>query len=713
MCKAFLILVLLVFSVCNSQNVAAQKTVSKNQPPTNLNNPKSPLVTAPLVVTASPERKAEAKRLYDEGMKLVDEEQFPQAAEHFQQAVKLDTEYADAYAALGRTYFKLREWQKAIDNLRRAAELNTQQRDAQDAIHKNLLEQKRSEPSAATSNSAKIQNTPNTGNTTLPTPNLTPAAKQPVQQANNSKKVESKQDLRNTNNLGNGLSVAPPSTQTSKQPESVPQSNRANTKAESTRAPLNNNAVNSSTLNPSASAQPTKAPASVAQANNANKTVESTRAPLNSNTGNNATLNPSSSTQPAKPPASVAQANNANKTVESTRAPLSSNTGNSATLNPSPSTQPAKPPASVAQANNANNKLEAKANNNPNVSLKTTTQAPQPQSQPAQLPEANKQVGNLKANLPDTSDVSAKALIPESKSAEKIAQNATAPEQMRESIQDTAGSPVSMNVTPSSEPLASKSVSPVSPKPLEGDLSLTRIYRVGANDVLDVRLNDSQGNGSTLFTVTPAGMLEHPMLTEPLPVAGFTVDEISTKIEEDLKKRAVIENPKAIVGVRDYGSHTILVSGLVKDSGTKFLRREAIPLYVVVADAQPLPEAARVSLVRNELNQIYEIDLTQAAEMNLLVRQGDVITLQPNVTQFIYIGGEVKAPGEKTFRRGLTLTQAILTAGGAGEKAKAASIGRDDSRGFVVETRVSLKEIASGKTADPILKPGDRIVILR
>jgi len=226
-------------------------------------------------------------------------------------------------------------------------------------------------------------------------------------------------------------------------------------------------------------------------------------------------------------------------------------------------------------------------------------------------------------------------------------------------------------------------------------------------------LNDSQGNGSTLFTVTPAGMLEHPMLTEPLPVAGFTVDEISTKIEEDLKKRAVIENPKAIVGVRDYASHTILVSGLVKDSGTKFLRREAIPLYVVVADSQPLPEAARVSLVRNELNQIYEIDLTQAADMNLLVRQGDVITLQPNVTQFIYIGGEVKTPGEKTFRRGLTLTQAILTAGGAAEKAKVASIGRDDSRGFVVETRVSLKEIASGKTADPILKPGDRIVILR
>src|SRR5207247_3700601 len=101
----------------------------------------------------------------------------------------------------------------------------------------------------------------------------------------------------------------------------------------------------------------------------------------------------------------------------------------------------------------------------------------------------------------------------------------------------------------------------------------------------------------------------------------------------------------------------ILVSGLVKDSGTKFLRREAIPLYVVVADAQPLPEAARVTLVRNEQRQIFEIDLAQVADMNLLVRSGDVITLHTNVTQFIYVGGEVKTPGEKTFRRGLTLTQ--------------------------------------------------------
>lgn len=246
------------------------------------------------------------------------------------------------------------------------------------------------------------------------------------------------------------------------------------------------------------------------------------------------------------------------------------------------------------------------------------------------------------------------------------------------------------------------------------ETSLTKIYRVGANDVLDVRLNDSPEQQSTLFTVTAAGQLEHPLLSEPMSVAGLTVEEIGSRIEEDLRKRAIVETPKALVGIRDYASHSVLVSGLVKESGTKFLRREAIPLYVVVADAQPLPEAAKVTVVRGvDQNQIFEIELNQTADMNFLVRSGDVITLQPNATQFIYIGGEIKLPGEKTFRRGLTLMQAILASGGLGPKAKSAEIARNNEEGFLVATRYKLNEILDGKAIDPVLKPGDRISILR
>jgi protein involved in polysaccharide export with SLBB domain len=243
------------------------------------------------------------------------------------------------------------------------------------------------------------------------------------------------------------------------------------------------------------------------------------------------------------------------------------------------------------------------------------------------------------------------------------------------------------------------------------EVALTKIYRVGPSDVLDIRINDSASPQSTLFTVTQSGSLEHPLLVEPLHIAGLTVDEITASFESELKRRALSENPKVTISVRDYASHTILVSGLVKDSGTKILRREAIPLYVVVADAQPLPEAARATVVRNESNETFEIDLAHATEMNLLVRPGDVITLLAGVAQFVYVSGEVKLPGEKTYRRGLTLTQAIISAGGLTSKAKEARLARDDGKGFLVVTSYKLKEIDSGKVQDPLVKPGDRITI--
>jgi len=95
------------------------------------------------------------------------------------------------------------------------------------------------------------------------------------------------------------------------------------------------------------------------------------------------------------------------------------------------------------------------------------------------------------------------------------------------------------------------------------ELALTKLYRVGPGDVLDVRINDATSPQSTLFTITPAGLLEYPLLAEPMHVGGLSVEEISTNIESDLKRRALMESPKVSVGVRDYASHTILVSGLV------------------------------------------------------------------------------------------------------------------------------------------------------
>lgn len=299
--------------------------------------------------------------------------------------------------------------------------------------------------------------------------------------------------------------------------------------------------------------------------------------------------------------------------------------------------------------------------------------------------------------------------------AEKIALNAKS--EPASAATTNKSTPAEKSTTPekpaTEDTSSTKESSSAKTNAAANELALTRLYRVGPGDVLDIRINDPQSPQSTLFTITPGGLLEHPVLAEPLHVGGLSVEEIGSSIEADLKRRALMESPKVSVAVRDYASHTILVSGLVKDSGTKILRREAIPLYVVVADAQPLPEAAKVTVLRAEADEAYDIDLAQPAEMNLLIRPGDVITLHANAAQFLYIGGEVKFPGEKTFRRGLTLTQALIAAGGVTNKAKEARLGRDDGRGFLTVTRIKLKDIESGKVPDPQVRPGDRITIVK
>jgi protein involved in polysaccharide export with SLBB domain len=127
---------------------------------------------------------------------------------------------------------------------------------------------------------------------------------------------------------------------------------------------------------------------------------------------------------------------------------------------------------------------------------------------------------------------------------------------------------------------------------------LTEIYRVGIGDVLDVRLLNSPNSRSTLFTVVGGGVIDLPVAGGTVSVAGLTPEEIQNVIAAELKRRAVEENAQVSVGVRQYLSHSITVTGLVSNPGTRFLRREMVPLYVVLAEAQLRNDGGRVVIRR-------------------------------------------------------------------------------------------------------------------
>jgi len=272
------------------------------------------------------------------------------------------------------------------------------------------------------------------------------------------------------------------------------------------------------------------------------------------------------------------------------------------------------------------------------------------------------------------------------------------------SNETTKADPVSVSnaSSPSSAPAKSSEVATYDP---------TQTYRVGIGDILDVRVNETSTKQSTLFTVSANGLLEYPVLSQPLKVSGLTIEEIGEKLESELKRLALIEAPGVLISIREYNSHTILISGLVKQPGTKVLRREAIPLYVLLAEAQPLPEAGCATVIAHETGKPVTVDLSDPQAIALLVRPADVINVLPSPNKFFYIAGDVKAPGEKPFRSGLKLTQAILVAGGLTRKSKAIELAREGANGLLALTHYKLENINSGKQPDPLVQAGDRITV--
>jgi polysaccharide export outer membrane protein len=238
------------------------------------------------------------------------------------------------------------------------------------------------------------------------------------------------------------------------------------------------------------------------------------------------------------------------------------------------------------------------------------------------------------------------------------------------------------------------------------------VYHVGIGDVLDIRLASLPTRESTLFTVLKNGVLEYPLLSGPVNVAGLTTEEIGNLLMTEIR---VIRAARVTVTVRDYASHAVVITGLVESPGRKILRREAMPLYAVVAEALPRAEATVAVLVRAGKSETISLDNEEL--MSTLVMAGDVIKVSgtaPAPKGFVYVGGDVTSPGEKEFRDGMTLTQALISAGGVPRLGKTTvKVARRGPNGFLISNEYNVPTIQDGKAQDPLLQAGDRIEVTR
>jgi protein involved in polysaccharide export with SLBB domain len=242
----------------------------------------------------------------------------------------------------------------------------------------------------------------------------------------------------------------------------------------------------------------------------------------------------------------------------------------------------------------------------------------------------------------------------------------------------------------------------------------TEIYKIGIGDVLFISLKNAS-NASGYYTVRSDGTIDFPLAGDSPAVEGLTLDQV-----EDLLASGVtlFKDAHVQAKVREYASHKINVTGMVQRDGEKFLQREAMPLFTIKADAVVDPAATKVLIRRSEMVKPDLYDLNDEKTDDVLIYPGYTIEFTADgrtaalaSTGFFYIAGEVASIGQKELVAGMTVFQAVMASGGVKVNAKKVFVRRKNELGKLTVAEYELKKIRDGKTADPVLQPGDMIEI--
>ncbi len=245
---------------------------------------------------------------------------------------------------------------------------------------------------------------------------------------------------------------------------------------------------------------------------------------------------------------------------------------------------------------------------------------------------------------------------------------------------------------------------------VEPPVPLTDLYKVGIGDVLLIELaNVSQGHG--YYTVRPEGTIDYQLAGGDVIVA----DKSPAAIARELANRITLfPDPEVQVTVREYGSHKITVMGLVDHPGEKSLQREAMPMFVIMAEAGIKLNAGSAIVTRAPLLKAETYLLKDKATDDVLIYPGNSVEFVagPNDSHSVYfIAGNVANGGQRDLAPGQTLYQAIASAGGLRGSPRKVVIRRKDDKGLLSVATFDLRSIRDGKTADPRLMAGDVIEI--
>jgi polysaccharide export outer membrane protein len=225
---------------------------------------------------------------------------------------------------------------------------------------------------------------------------------------------------------------------------------------------------------------------------------------------------------------------------------------------------------------------------------------------------------------------------------------------------------------------------PSSAKPFSPQQLIKEDYRIGSEDVLDVKVW-GHDDLSRSVPVSQRGDFSFPLIGD-VKAAGRTISQVEKDMAERLADGYIVK-PQVTVIVKEYRSQKVYVVGEVASPGTFQLTGPTSVVEILSLAGGPTNDAGtEVLVIRSKetarkvgpltpeaakAGEVFNLDLRAIeggdVSHNVEVKDGDTIMVPK--AKYFYVFGEVKNPGQFKYEEGITVLKAITIAGGITEKA--------------------------------------------
>ncbi len=242
--------------------------------------------------------------------------------------------------------------------------------------------------------------------------------------------------------------------------------------------------------------------------------------------------------------------------------------------------------------------------------------------------------------------------------------------------------------------------------------------KIGPNDLLLLTVTDAPELTRT-FRVDPDGLLQLPLLKQPVRAAGVLPADLERAIAQLLRDAEMLVDPVVKVSVAEYHSRPISVAGAVRKPVT-FQAIGGTTLLEAITRAEGLNETAGGEILVSRPNEPLPVRvsvrrLIDAADpaVNFKLEGGEDVRVPEAVR--VYVAGNVRKPGAVPVRDGdqLTVLKLIAMAEGlAPFAAKQAFIYRTlGEAGAKSEITVELDKLMKRQTPDVALQAHDVLYV--